>query len=156
MMNKNIFGYSVKIDSKRIYYYRSPEKWGEWKSEYLNQAPDCITIVDHSSEECDVITELEFNHGEIAYLVWVEWSSGDSFGIGINSQTEPLGLFKDRKSAEELKEEILKANEKKTHDHIILKTSDGQSFNIYIYPDWHWYFERLENVYISNVTILLK
>jgi hypothetical protein len=141
------FGYSVKIDKLCVSSEREDVQWGSWRDEYENTAP---RYINRNEEYPDVVTSLKFNPGDHVYMVWIEYSSGDSFGRSHYGYTLVEGLFKDIDSAKELKEAILKRKPDDDYSFKV-KTSDGQQFKIYC--NWEGYFDSLEAVNIDIVTI---
>lgn len=146
------FGYGVEIKQRCTENYRSPEQWGEWRESYENSLSD---VARKGAEYPDVTSDFDIPIGEDAWVVWIEWSSGDSFGWGTNSYTEVMGIFRkqDWESADSLKEQIENYGEGKDYDFSYeFETPDGQKFKGC--ASWRGYFERLENVYIQRVYVV--
>ena len=122
---------------------RYEREWGSWSSQYSNYFED-VTKTDTYP---DITSSLDIKEGELCFVVWAEWSSGDSFGCGVNSNTEALAIFTDVKSVKEFKEKVIN-NEDYTLE---FTTSDGQSHKIYC--PWTVYFETLTDIHIEQ-TIL--
>ncbi len=147
-------GYKVKIDTRCDYYERSDEEYGPWHGSYSNY----FKGVTKSDLSVDVVSDIDIKPGEICYLVWIEYSSGDSFGIGDRECTEVIGIFKDEQSAKELAKSIEEHDnddENRTWDEkygFYCKTSDGQEFKYGCAP-WTGYFETLEEVHIETVVM---
>ena len=97
-----MFGYKVEINSICTESYRSEEEWGSWSSQYSNYFED-VTKTDTYP---DITSSLDIKEGELCFVVWAEWSSGDSFGRGENSNTEALAIFKDIDSAKMFKKKL--------------------------------------------------
>lgn len=153
MKNKNEFGYNVNIESFCDDSYQSEERYGDWHSSYHNTLKD-VTKIDEKDAYPDVTSIHDFKVGDIAYLVWVEWSTGDSFGHASRSQTEAIALLKEGKDAFKLAELIRNPPKKKkdVSQSITFKDSTGQVVDIRYFP-WCGYFETLENVNVEAVQI---
>lgn len=99
----------------------------------------------------DVVSTLKLRRGTY-YLVWLEYSTGDSFGTSNKGSTLACGVFKDIKSANELKEAIVNFDYTTSSSvEIQLITSDGHEFKIV--DCWTDYFGGLDNVNITEFNI---
>lgn len=169
-----MFGYIIKFHSKCI--HRSTKTFGNHWSEYsweeelesfLNTNVKKIvhyTEVDaeywdsskkisyrEDGEFPDIVSELDIS-GK-AYVVWVEWSSGDSFGWGKRNNREALGLFEDFECAKELQHYIEEFTDSEEQDlKFEFMTSDCQLFQMNYVP-WIGYFDQLDHVYIDEVLV---
>ncbi len=141
--------YKVEFNQVCISSHRDPGSYGDWSESFDNSFRRITKVKDYA----DLTSIFDFKDGEKAYLVWLEYSSGDSFGHDEKSSVTAIGLFKDYKTATELKDKILADNKEKDHEYkpIKIETSDGQKFSEY--PSWKGYFESLDNVIITEVTI---
>jgi hypothetical protein len=151
----NKFKYNVNIEQNCTFREESEEEWGEWNAQYNNKLIDVNKS--NKDSQFEVLSDFDFKVGGAAYLVWLEYSSGDSFGQSYCGGVEAIGLFKNKKCAEELENFIKKDYEdsKKVFGTNMLNytTSDGQNFDyIYTYP-WKDYFGGLENVYVEKIKI---
>ena len=146
------FGYHVHINQRCDHEQHSSEPYGDWSASYTNSIDTKVTRVkDPEKEYPDVTTPFEVKAGENALVVWVEWSSGDSFGHGTNSCVEVIGMFKDLDSAVNLKKQISEHSDGKVASYKFT-TPDGQIFESG-FASWHGYFETLESVNIDTVTV---
>jgi hypothetical protein len=157
------FGYDVTIEKSCEHSERSDEPYGPWSASYTNLISDYIT----TAENWPGVTSIhKLEPGDIAYVVWVEWSAGDSFGWGERSYTEVIGLFTDESVAYELQRALyshyktymdidsgkVKSKVKRPEAYDIT-TSDGQNFK-HGYASWCGYFERLDEVSVSRVEMV--
>lgn len=147
------YGYEVNIKSNLIYSSYSGGEYDVWEEEYENHYQS-VTKTDRYP---DIVSDIDFHKGEKVYLVWLEYSTGDSLGTSFNSQTVAIGLFRNKEDAEELKRELIKKvpDEEKTWGELYgfyHQSSDGQEFVYKIVP-WSGIFESLENVYIEETVI---
>lgn len=150
-----IHGYNVDIASYCDNSQRSDEPYGDWSESYSNS----LKSVTKSSKSSNVLSKFDFKKGDSAFLVWVEYSTGNSFGRSDRGCTEVIGIFKDVKHAKELAEKIQNHNDGKDVDTIKgdkyaykFKTEDGQLFECG-FASWVGYFENLEEIHIDHVTI---
>lgn len=90
-------GFKVEIDQDLISYTSSDEDYGSWSKSSRNE----FVKVEEVTEYPDVVTTLDINKGDEAFVAWVEWSTGNSFGRAHNSQAEAIGIFKDEKAADD-------------------------------------------------------
>ena len=88
-------GVSIDINGSLTDSYRSDEPYGDWSESYYNFLGE-VTLSDNHP---DVVTNLDIRPGDDIFVVWAEWSTGDSFGNANCSQTEAFGVFKDYESA---------------------------------------------------------
>ena len=107
----------------------------------------------------ELLKEVERLKKSEAFVVWVEWSTGDSFGHGERCRTEVLGLFKSYDDAEVLKDAIEASSNKydrRGYENdgaaYWVKTPDGQIFTSGWAP-WLGYFESLDSVCIDWVEV---
>jgi hypothetical protein len=104
----------------------------------------------------DIVTNLSIEPDEKCHVVWLEYSSGDSFGNGHRNHTVCLGVFKDQSAAKELAGII----RNHTDDDngfgpskwtLNVETSDGQYHKIYC--SWLGYFEHLDEVHVTTTNM---
>ena len=149
-----MYGYKVEVESYCNESYRSPEQWGEWRESYSNHLK---SMASHDDKYPDVVSIFNIDPGQMALVVWIEYSTGDSFGRGTRSCTEVIGLFRDMQSALSLKQQIesWRPNEtaKWAEQHSYhFTTPDGQEFKSGFAP-WSGYFESLDAVHIDAVGV---
>ena len=149
------YGYKVTVESYCNESYHSGEQFGEWRESYSNHLKS-IAARDDKYPDVNSIHKIEPGQG--ALVVWIEWSTGDSFGHGDRSCTEIMGLFKDMVSAQSLKNQIeswspnRKATKWEDTHSYHFKTPDGQEFTSGFAP-WSGYFDSLDSVNVDAVTI---
>lgn len=147
-MDKEMFGYKFNIDNICIHSESSGERYGEWSESYINQ-PD--QFIESEPDHPDVVCPYKLEQGDSAFVVWAEWSTGDSFGRGERNSVEAIAMFKDIKSALDLKNKILVHNQGK-EDKYHFKCLDGQEIKLG-YAAWKGYFETLEDVNVTPVVV---
>ena len=138
-----MFGYKVEINSIFTESYRSEEEWGSWSSQYSNYFED-VTKTDTYP---DITSSLDIKEGEMCFVVWAEWSSGDSFGTAHDGNAEALAIFTDVKSAKEFQEKVLNSEEYS----VKFTTPDGQVHNVRC--PWTGYFEELTEIHIEQTVL---
>lgn len=148
------YGYAVTINSYCEHSEREDVEYGSWSESYSNDIERLIV-----KGGSDVASIHDLQSGDRAFVVWVEWSTGDSFGHGDRSCTEVLGLFKSYEDAEVLKDTIEASSNKYDrrgyeNDGVAywVKTPDGQIFTSGWAP-WLGYFESLDSVHIDRVEV---
>lgn len=152
------YGYRFDIKSERVAETEPTEKYGSWEKQCFNRPPE-ILVKTHQYP--DIVSELDLESGTEAYVVWAEWSYGDSFGFALTCGHEVFGVFEYKVFAEQL----VKFLSERTGDCGMFSpnpvdseictcsTGDGQVFNIPVLP-WTGYFERLEEVHIEKVVVV--
>jgi len=154
MKNKH-YGYEVDLESRCVDSEHSPEEYGDWCESYENSIGQYARKTDKYP---DVASIHDIEKGLNAFVVWIVWSSGDSFGHAYGAHSEVIGLFKDMESALSLKESIEKwrPNEKtkkwEEQYSYFFNTPDGQIFESGFAP-WAGYFESLDSVNVDTVVI---
>ena len=147
------YGYGVEVISRCTDSYRSPEQYGEWRESWDNHLKG---IARAGVEHPDVVSIHDIARGEDAWVVWVEYSSGDSFGCADRGYTDVIGIFRkaDYAAAEELQRglEVTSKYDYNRHDYKI-ETSDGQVFESG-FASWTGYFDSLDTVHIERVTVV--
>lgn len=142
-----MFGYKVDIESYCDHHEPATEQYGNWSSRYTNTMKDTVC---KTNEYPDIVSSLDIPVGSRAFVVWVVWSTGDSFGRAAGSYSEAFGIFTDLESAEWLRTTliIIREQDGKTE----LNTPDGQEFTLDYMP-WYGYFESLDVVNVTSVTV---
>lgn len=74
--------------------------------------------------------------GQVYFMVYAIWSTGDSFGHYANSNCECFGIYQTNKEAEDRKAELSKPK------------IDGKYES---YRPWHGYFESLDSLEIKSI-----
>lgn len=148
------FGYGVDIDKICTHSESSDEPYGYWHQSYSNT----FQSISKGGTYPDVVSTHDLNKGDKAFVVWVEYSHGDSFGHSDRGNVEVVGVFTDKAIAEELKAALIDYEKHKPGKQwddryrFHFKTSDGQEFN-YGFVPWSGYFEHLDDVHIQETQI---
>lgn len=137
-------GYKVNIYQSCESDYPE-EEYGDW-SESCSNSFDLISRT-RDKDYPDIVSSLDIKIGDPCYVVWVEWSSGDSFGSGYRNHNDSVAVFKTYEDADDLKTRIEKGGD--TNYAVKYTAKDGQEIDIYT-GAWTGYFETLESVNISE------
>ena len=131
---------------------RERGQFGSWSKEYENR----LGMVSIEKDHPDVVADLDIKEGDRVYVVWCEWSDGDSFGRSERGGVEAIGVFKDTNAAIAFAKFIEADNRSDEDSYSKVKTfksEDGQEFTIRGYLPWNGYFEHLEEIHIQTVTV---
>lgn len=157
MTTTNKFGYEVDIETDCD---RDVRQYGESKWDYEWSA-DCSNYFRAIYKDgSDIASALDIPVGTPCFVVWVEYSTGDSFGHGYRDQHSVIAVFTDKQSAEMLEKEILKnAKDYRTVGSpkaysFKLTTPDGQELEVH--ESWNGYFESLDEVHVESTVIQAK
>ena len=155
-MSGRKFGYEADIRMDVVECQEAEKAYGPWHKSYQNS----FVSLYKTDSVPDVVSDFDIHVGKTCYVVWLEYDIGDSFGESERGAVEVIGVFNDKKYAEELKNKIVKhyslyLNEKLDCDErygFHFKTSDGQQF-IYKFCPWLGYFEHLRSVYVEDTIV---
>ena len=92
---------------------------------------------------------FEFNKDEPLYLLWAEYSSGNSFGSSINEFIDVIGIYKTYKKVKRRKKLLYNFTEKMGNS-VQLITELGSKYHYHI--PWFGYFESLGYINISTIS----
>ena len=146
-----MFGYCVEMKSYCDHSEHSGEQYGDWSESWSNDLGNKVKKIDKNSKNiADIASSLDIQLGKNAFVVWLEYSSGDSFGYATDKYTEVLGIFEDVNAARELQQFI--ENFKDGHE-FSFTTSDGQTFK-QGFASWTGYFDSVSRVVIDVVTVI--
>lgn len=153
-----MFGYKVEINQYCTHSEYSNEQFGSWSVSYDNTFQH-IRKKKGNEEYPDIVSSIDFAPGDQVYVVWLEYSTGDSFGHSYRGRVEPIAVFNNYKDAESLKKLIEKPEFKENDldkgiyiQLITFESLDGQTLDIGASP-WTGYFETLEEVHIEPTTM---
>lgn len=91
-----------------------------------------------------MILLLNVKKGDTVYVVWAEWSSGDSFGFGERNHVEVMEIFRSKQKALACAETL--EFTKKDYKNEVEKTVPA-------YRGWIGYFERLDAIHVEETVI---
>lgn len=156
------FGYLVPIKKTLVKSKYSKKMFGSWEEVYeVELESDVVRKIDSipDEESFEVVSELDLPAGSDAWIVWVVWSTGDSFGWAKNSHVEVLAIFDHEwyadAFADYVRGEDYESVNPFTHESdnpFDFQSYDGQEFEIKYIP-WDGYFESLEAVNVHKVRV---
>jgi hypothetical protein len=148
------YGYMVEIEQFCVESEYATERFGDWHESYSNSFRKIYKNQNPKERSPDIVSEHDFAQGEEVYVVWVEYSSGDSFGWANYKGAEAVGILKDYESAKELSDWIYNNGPSSSNDKYkdAFTTSRGETLEVYV-GAWTGYFERLETVNIEHTVI---
>ena len=123
--------------NKETVVTRKPNEDDEW-----DRGDTCAhwDITHANTNPRNAISEIETNHTGKVYILYVIYSTGDSFGHDENNCFEPIWVFKDRDLMLKAKE-IIEQNDTNPIDLDV-----GKDRPLSLSASWQGYFERLEDV----------
>lgn len=136
------FGYAVRLSAYCDYSEHEDEAFGSWSESYSNS----FRSVAHDDKYPDVVSIHDFKPGDVAYVVWAEWSTGDSFGRAERGSREALAILKNGIDAFDLQRKLSLAED----GAFKWKSSDGDTFESGYLP-WGGYFDSLDEIRIETV-----
>lgn len=156
-MNKH---FVVDIVSFQVSSHREPEEYGSWSSEYQNKF-NSVSLSDKSSYRSTSAFK-DAKIGDVVFVVWAEYSTGDSFGHAASGSIDIIDVFSDVKLANALKNQLKtegvikdKYGREKRPDwqnsSIKYKNQDG--IEITYNRSWLGYFESLDEIHISTALV---
>lgn len=149
---KPIFGYKVNIRQHCDHSERSDEEYSDWSESYSNS----FYSISKTEEYADVYSPVDLDKQE-GFLVWAEYSTGDSFGSSDRGSVEVLVLCSTLAKAEEFRKKLQDWTDKKRSgadsgtdwNWDFKATVEGQEFKMHI--PWLGYFEHLDSINIESI-----
>jgi hypothetical protein len=146
------YGYMVEIERFCVDSDYSNERFGDWHESYSNTFKKIYKNPTPKINSPAIVSEHDFAQGEEVYVVWVEYSTGDSFGWSNRGGVDAVAVVKDYFAAVELQDWINKSATKEWRYTETFTASTGETLQIYV-GAWTGYFERLECVNIEHTVI---
>lgn len=146
---KKMFGYKVSIDHEVYFSESSDEEYGSWSEECSNS----FDKIEKTEKYPDVSSVQDIKQGEMCFVVWAEWSSGDSFGSSSKGCKEAIAVFTNSVDAFGLMNAIKNPKKSGKYDDsqaYSFTASTGQEYESSC-PPWAGYFESLDSVKIEHV-----
>lgn len=138
-------GYRVELECTNLGSYRSNEQWGDWSAESEHE----LVGISRCEEYPDIVSSLDIKDGEKCFVVWVQWSSGDSFGHHSGAYSEAFAVFKDKACAEAFAK-ALRAADVEKQSIITFESEDGQTITINYFP-FYGYFESVDFIEVAEM-----
>lgn len=146
-----MYYYEAKFDSETVNSHRAEGDYAEW-SETCKNTFRHVTLVPQSSYRA-IKSNVNLVTSD-GWLVWVETSSGDSFGSGSRTGTDAIGIFATKEVAMQCAELVSShASDRKSGSHqFIFLSPDGNDVDIGFAP-WADYFGGLDEVHVQRVNL---
>lgn len=120
--------------------YREDRMYGEWRESWTNYIRGIHLTNSNFGER--VTIDYDVKLGDDVYVLWAEYSSGDSFGHGNRNRVDVVHVFKDPVAAFAARDALL------AEDSEGYKTDSGTKINYY--RPWTGYFESLDNLHVDK------
>lgn len=157
-MTEQKYGYRTFHHTNCIHSSREPGDYGSWEESYSTTIEQKVQKV---TKYPDVNSSFDFNPGDIAYLITVIYSTGDSFGNSERGSVEDVWLFKNPAIAMDFKNHILSVEKKRSWntnnkhtDYHYHNDEEGFHFTPQ-YVHWNGYFEKFEECILTMVLVEL-
>lgn len=149
----SMFGYQFDIKSECVAYDPPQERYGDWSKESVQTPDDFAYKINVGNKHVypDIVSSIDIPVGETAYIVYVVWSDGDSFGYHRNGNAEAVAIFNNINDANDMLLYLNSINWK-NEERVNFKTSDG-SQHITQHSSWYGYFEKFSYADIKQVII---
>ena len=134
------FGYKVEMEHYCLNSDYSEEAYGSWSEDWSNEFRS-IRRSNPETEYPDTVAIEDFAPGEQVYVVWAEWSRGDSFGWANRGGYDVLGVFRTWEQAGGLEKLARETTGYERVEYLGLK---------YGFGDFHGYFESLDDIHIES------
>lgn len=142
----NLYLYRFDLDTQIINPYNE-KAWYETIPTYIKKVSKNPTIV----------SKLDIEVGQKAYIVWVIWSCGTPHTSDYYAGTRVFGIFKSKNVANELVEYLknrkINCDGSEDYDICEIFTSDTQYFKL-PYLSWLGPYDRLEKLHIQQVNVV--
>ena len=139
-----MYGYKVNIGQVCNHRESSEEQYGSWSESNSNY----FEYVTKTDKYPDIVSSLDIKAGHPCFVVWAEWSSGDSFGQSINGRTEALAIFETLEAANEFETKLIKPDGGYLTK---FSTQDNQQHEVRC--PWTGYFEDLTDIHIEQAVL---
>lgn len=103
-------------------------------------------LVHGHAPSCDVVCGADVHKGDTVFIVWAEYTTGDSFGTD-HGYVELVAAFVDETKANTWAEYLQTAGD----SNCLIELEDG-SFHDFYMP-WHGYFESLERINVTEIVL---
>lgn len=144
-----MYYYMVTFDHRVDHSERGEGDYADW-SESCTNTFDCIEqFASESHKTCKSTVNLSVQDG---WLVWVETSSGDSFGHGTRTGADAIGVFATKEAALQCAEAISETAKDRGVSAFLFKSPDGQTIELGFAP-WADYFGGLDEVHVQRVNL---
>ena len=130
--------------------WREDKEWGSWEENTCNHV-EGIRLA-KENDYSDVVADFEVKSGDIVYLVFAEYGSGDSFGHS-SGNIEYIAVFKTKEKADFLKYSLEQREKKKDDNKFTFEYETESGTIIQNHCPWDGYFERLEGITVIDLIV---
>lgn len=142
----------VKIDSQCTHSYYEDREWGSWEETWFNTFGGVSLDKERYFYPESVPIDFEVAKEDIVYIVWAEYSSGNSFGSGDRNHTDVIHIFKDKDLAWDAYR-ILEGSDGEGYSKWTVKFKSDSGKEISYCRPWIGYFESLDSIYVEEAII---
>jgi hypothetical protein len=135
----------VNLNQNCLHSFRNKEQYGEWGSTFSNSFESVSLSKDFGGTQETI--DFDVKAGDLVFVVWAEWSDGDSFGRSVNGRVDVCGIFLDSHKAVTLQTALRNKNTKDEDWHVKYQSESGVEMSYYV--PWMGYFARLGKVHID-------
>ena len=137
----------VEIEGMVIGSYDDGKEYGEWHESWEHS----FTGIELCKDDYpDLIALEEYEPGDPVYIVWAEYSQGDSFGWANRGRTEILIALKNLEDAKRVQKLAMLF---KPEGYVYYFPFEFGKHTAEIYCPWLGYFEQLDEIHIDKAYI---
>ena len=138
----------VKIKSVCTHSEGPDEAYGPWESSHINTFKYVTRDCNRDDFLESVPIDFEYNNRDEVYVIWAEYSTGDSFGMASCGSTEVVHIFKNY----DLALKAVEALKTKNCGLPVEFESDSGKVITYCRP-WIGYFESLDEIHLETAYV---
>jgi hypothetical protein len=150
------FWYRFNSDSYETSTPDPDDKWDRASTSRTWDPPARVYLRDPAFYESDEI-DADLTPGQVIFLVWVQYSTGDSFGHDSGAGQEVIGWYLNHADAYRAKDAIDNGPKKYSFEEggntVMVPTFDGQGMRPQNCSSWVGYFESIDHVSIETVMV---
>ena len=139
--------YDIKIESRCTRDECEDAEYGSWSREYENSFKSIKRYSENEIKHQVFYSDLNLKPGDEVFVVWAEYSTGDSFGSSSRGSTEVIEIFTSLEEAKDIVDHL----HKHTEYQFTGQTVSGRLMNLYC--PWHGFFEHLDDIHIEHTII---
>ena len=155
----------ARIDCYCTHSFHEQTKWGSWEESYDNHFSGIKVVTGDNYYGEKLEPGFQVKAGDVVYVVWAEWSTGNSFGRGHRNRTEVMEVFMDSSKALACAD-ILENGNMEKDEYGLIDTCDiipidkwtvtyknELGKDVPCYRPWLGYFESLDGIYVETVVV---
>jgi len=155
--------WTIGVDARAVTQETSiPDPDDSWSRASTSTEWDVrgLKLIDKEGSHCysyreTVDVNFEPEKGKIYHLLYVVYSTGDSFGHDDGACFEAIGVYQDRKVAEENEKRLREGKptvKGQWGDRVVL-LMEGMAKGHEYYPPWNGYFESLDTLEVLSLVL---